>query len=397
MVAAVQYCLSGNRPYPMSDRSSPGDWATEISSEEYFRDEQARLADNWTFAGMMWDLPFDNAWFRTTAAGREIFVQRFADGVRAFENVCAHRFMRLRRADRGVGPIVCGFHHWRYDADGRAVGIPHCRQNFGKSPGEIDARLTRLDVATVGAFIYVRTLEARDGAERPDLDTWLGPMRAIMIDRFPMDAKARSATRMVSANWKLCWRISLDDYHVVAVHPSTFGRSGYIPKEHIQYHRAHPHSAYFTAPHTTDLEGAAAACADGRYEPRGYRSFYVHLGATVAEFRTLFLFKYRVFHTLVLHYAPEAAGQSKLQIWIAPSPHMERGLASRPLRLLALLMTPYVLRRALKILEEDHAVCADLQVAAGQARGAPIYGEQETRVRWFDDAYRRGAAEADQR
>jgi phenylpropionate dioxygenase-like ring-hydroxylating dioxygenase large terminal subunit len=68
----------------------------------------------------------DGDWFRASLATRSVFVQRFGPELKGFENRCVHRSYPLRDADRGNGPIVCGFHHWRYDHEGRALGIPLC-------------------------------------------------------------------------------------------------------------------------------------------------------------------------------------------------------------------------------------------------------------------------------
>jgi nitrite reductase/ring-hydroxylating ferredoxin subunit len=66
--------------------------------------------------------------------------------LRGFENRCAHRFFPLRVTDKGNGPIVCGFHHWRYDGDGRAQGIPACKDVFGVVSRELDIGLTPVEL-----------------------------------------------------------------------------------------------------------------------------------------------------------------------------------------------------------------------------------------------------------
>ncbi len=88
-----------------------------------FRAERERLAHVWTFLGRSHEAAGDGDWFRTTIATRSVFVQRFGDDLRGFENRCAHRSFPLRTADKGNGPIVCGFHHWRYDRDGAAIEV----------------------------------------------------------------------------------------------------------------------------------------------------------------------------------------------------------------------------------------------------------------------------------
>jgi nitrite reductase/ring-hydroxylating ferredoxin subunit len=94
------------------------DWTRTLTDPQAFAHEQRCLAYVWTFLGFTTDLAKDGDWLRTTLATRSVFVQRFGSELKGFENVCAHRFHPLRTKDRANGPIVCGFHHWRYDADG---------------------------------------------------------------------------------------------------------------------------------------------------------------------------------------------------------------------------------------------------------------------------------------
>ncbi|HTQ32584.1 MAG TPA: Rieske 2Fe-2S domain-containing protein, partial [Stellaceae bacterium] len=116
-------------------------WPDTLVDAAAFRREQTSLAKMWTFLGHARDVAKDGDWFRTTLATRSVFVQRFGDELRGFENRCAHRSYPLRTADKGNGPILCGFHHWRYDREGRAVAIPQCERLFGGSPQEVGARL----------------------------------------------------------------------------------------------------------------------------------------------------------------------------------------------------------------------------------------------------------------
>ena len=85
----------------------PDDWTRPIVDPTAFAEEQRRLASVWTFLGMTSDAGKDGDWFRASIATRSVFVQRFGTELRGFENVCAHRFMPLRNADRGNGPVVC--------------------------------------------------------------------------------------------------------------------------------------------------------------------------------------------------------------------------------------------------------------------------------------------------
>src|SRR6476646_3966137 len=115
--AAAQTKASNN---PMNQTTGPG-WARALADPAAFTREQGQLGQIWTLLGLTTDVPNDGDWIRGTLGGRSVFVQRFGDTLRGFENRCAHRFYPLRIKDKGSGPIRCGFHHWQYDKEGRAV------------------------------------------------------------------------------------------------------------------------------------------------------------------------------------------------------------------------------------------------------------------------------------
>ena len=131
-------------------------WARTLTDPEAFAREQAQLSQVWTLLGLTTDVPNDGDSIRGTLGGRSVFVQRFGDTLRGFENRCAHRFYPLRIKDKGSGPIRCGFHHWQYDKEGRAVGIPKCQEMYGVTPRELDARLAPVEVASCGTLIFGR-------------------------------------------------------------------------------------------------------------------------------------------------------------------------------------------------------------------------------------------------
>jgi phenylpropionate dioxygenase-like ring-hydroxylating dioxygenase large terminal subunit len=87
-------------------------WPRTLIDAEAFRREQRELSRMWTFLGFANDVANDGDWFRATLATRSVFVQRFGDELKGFENRCAHHSFPLRNSDKGNGAIVCGFHHW---------------------------------------------------------------------------------------------------------------------------------------------------------------------------------------------------------------------------------------------------------------------------------------------
>jgi phenylpropionate dioxygenase-like ring-hydroxylating dioxygenase large terminal subunit len=362
----------------------PADWARTLTDPHAFRREQDRLTHIWTFLGLTRDAARDGDWFRASLATRSVFVQRFGGDLKGFENRCVHRGYPLRNADTGSGPIVCGFHHWRYDEDGRALGIPLCDELFGKIPRDLDARLNPIEIATCGTLVFGRFPSA--GAT-DSLEAFLGPGFPILQAMSQMNAPPIIVSNAVKANWKLCLHITFDDYHGVAVHPGTFGKLGYVRRQNITYARFGLHSASLNHPDPQALEKMAAACRDGSFRSAYYRIFQIMPNLIVSHFRSDGHFWY----CLVQQYVPLAHDRSQIRAWVYPAPFP----ADRtPLEERTRRLTDPVRRLAVghyfrQIAREDHAVCERIQEIAHQIDGPPLIGALEERIVWFEESYRR--------
>jgi phenylpropionate dioxygenase-like ring-hydroxylating dioxygenase large terminal subunit len=71
--------------------------------------------------------------------GASIAVFRGADGaLRALENRCAHRHVKLSIGQVTGCTLTCAYHGWTYDADGHLVEVPH--ELFGRQFGKVKIR-----------------------------------------------------------------------------------------------------------------------------------------------------------------------------------------------------------------------------------------------------------------
>jgi phenylpropionate dioxygenase-like ring-hydroxylating dioxygenase large terminal subunit len=357
-------------------------WPHTLIDPAAFRREQTQLSRIWTFLGLSTDVLKDGDWFRATLGTRLVFVQRFGAKLAGFENRCAHRSFPLRNADRGNGPIVCGFHHWRYDQDGRAIGIPMCREFFGVEPRELDARLNPVEIATCGSLIFGRFSAAGDAES---LDDFLGESFPILEAMSKSAVEPQHFTRSVKANWRLCYHASVEDYHIVAVHPSTFGKSGYLRRENIGYFRFGRHSAFSTIPDPDQLTRMAAECRNGTFVSVNYRVFHIFPNLVVSHFRA----DAQYWYVLLLQYVPVAMDHSLMRAWIFPAPFAaNRAKHDRWTRPFTDPVRAIAVRYFVgKVLKEDNAVCEKLQSIAGQIQSAPRLGALEERLAWFEEAY----------
>ena len=372
----------------MKNFKLPG-WANALKDPKAHEREQQTLGHVWTLLAITHDMPNDGDWIRTTLGGRSVFVQRFGDEFRAFENICVHRFFPLRTADKGNGVIRCGFHHWQYNKDGVAVGIPKCKELFGVTPRELGARLKRVEVDVCGMLIFGR-IPSPEATE---------PLKEYLRDGYDIlkalcDPKTRPHAHrtLVKANWKLNFHVTLDDYHIVAVHRDTFGKQGYLDNEVVRYYRFGWHSAYFYATGDNALAEMAEQCRNGTYETDGYRIFQFFPNLLVVHLEAAFNT-----YVLVQNYTPTAHDKNLLRTWIfpCPLPHRKinrfdtiRGALARP-------FLPYIVPiYAKKITGEDNGVCEQLQTVAGQIERWPMLGAQEERITWFEETYNKALGAA---
>jgi phenylpropionate dioxygenase-like ring-hydroxylating dioxygenase large terminal subunit len=145
--------------------------------------------------------------------------------LRAFHNVCRHRAARLLDGPKGKckGAIVCPYHAWSYNLDGRLTGVPF-RETFPDL--DIDrTSLVPLELETFLGFIFVRQ---KPGG--PTVAEMMEPYRQELEQfRLPeLVPQGRVTLRPRSVNWKNVGDNYSDGLHITVAHPGLtrlFGRS----------------------------------------------------------------------------------------------------------------------------------------------------------------------------
>src|SRR5262245_58571879 len=131
---------------PASDFTSPATLADEIDRVFLRRP---------LLAGLSGEAPAAGDWFSFDACGRSAVVWRQPDGsLRAFVNACRHRGMRLAcGSGRAPRLLVCPYHAWSYDRDGRLDSLPG-EEGFADVARD-GVRLTTLPVHEESGLIFV--------------------------------------------------------------------------------------------------------------------------------------------------------------------------------------------------------------------------------------------------
>ncbi len=192
-------------------RTLPGE---VYGSEEVLRLEQRGLfAREWLCVGREADIPAAGDWFLKDIAGDSVIVLRGADGaIRAFYNVCRHRGSRLldEPQGHGLGRILCPYHAWGYQLDGKLQNAPRMGADFCK--GEYS--LLPVQAGFHEGFIFLNL----DPGAQP-LAQWLADLPDLRRFRMPELQRGRRIEYEVHANWKLVCENYSECYHCPGAHP----------------------------------------------------------------------------------------------------------------------------------------------------------------------------------
>lgn len=189
---------------------------------DFFELEQERIFDrSWLFVGTMWEFPESGSFKVYDNMGRaEIVVVRGQDGdMRAFYNTCRHRGATVIRDRQGkVDHLVCQFHSWTYDLEGKLVVMPDAR-DFANDPELEDCHLEAVRCEVWRGYVFINLSD-----DAPDLKTWLGPID----EDFSWVENLRPShrrERVVACNWRATIEAFIEVYHIGTVHPESVGLS----------------------------------------------------------------------------------------------------------------------------------------------------------------------------
>lgn len=209
--------------------------AWTYSDPEFFEQEKERVfAPSWQVVCHVSDIPAVGDWHGLDYLGESVIVVRGTDDVvRAFTNVCRHRGSRIVDGAHGCAKkLVCPYHAWTYELDGRLTGVP----DSASYPGMDKSRHGLVPVAMEiwRGFIFVRLKD-----EGPSVATMMAPYEAqVEPYRFEdLRALGRVTMRPRAVNWKNIGDNYSDGLHIPVAHPGLtrlFGKSyGVEATEHV--------------------------------------------------------------------------------------------------------------------------------------------------------------------
>jgi salicylate 5-hydroxylase large subunit len=212
----------GSSRIPAGVYTNPEIYARELERIFYGR--------HWSYVGLEVEVPEVGCYRRTAIGERSvIMIRNRQGGISVLENRCAHRAMRFCQERYGkVKTLVCPYHQWNYNLDGKLIGVPFQRgvKGQGGMPKDFtleDRRLTKLSVATRGGVVF-----ASFAPDPEPLEEYIGADVLQYFDRTfngrPLVVQGYSRQR-IPGNWKLMMENIKDPYHPGLLHTwfVTFG------------------------------------------------------------------------------------------------------------------------------------------------------------------------------
>lgn len=220
----AEIAAAARKPLAEASTLPPGAYTSEallaLELEEIF-------AKEWICLGRVEEIPQSGDYFATRIGNDPLIVLRSGEEqIRVLANVCRHKSSQLVRGSGNVKRIVCPYHAWTYDLDGRLV---HTRfmedsQDFDQSRH----RLPEVRSEIWGGFIYAKV----DG-QGPSVAERLAGLDARVGD-YHMECMQLVCgdDEVWGANWKLLAENFTDSYHVFHTHRDSINR--YTPMELTQ-------------------------------------------------------------------------------------------------------------------------------------------------------------------
>jgi phenylpropionate dioxygenase-like ring-hydroxylating dioxygenase large terminal subunit len=190
-------------------------------SSEIFQLERTRIFRKlWQFAGLKTSLAERGAFMTRTMAGLPVLLQNCAGEIKAFENLCPHRQMPLQKEAFGQARMVCPYHGWVFDDEGRVKTIPNEKTLYSYTNLERDSLcLRRYAVKVIGNLVFINLANEPISLEQ-QFSVNFQEALAEVSEYFA--EQSVHVNLPVAYNWKLNAENVLDANHIPYIHPKTF-------------------------------------------------------------------------------------------------------------------------------------------------------------------------------
>ncbi|MET3604405.1 Rieske 2Fe-2S family protein [Sphaerotilus sulfidivorans] len=184
-------------------------------SEEIFQaDLEHIFRRHWIFVAVAPQVPEPGDYLTVDIGADSVLIVRDDDmQLRAFHNVCRHRGSKLCHEHQGsLGNIVCPYHQWTYDLEGRLIHADHMGETFLRD----QHHLHKVHLRDLEGLIFICLAD-----EPPaDFEEVAARMRPYLAPHRLSECKVAAQVEILEqGNWKLTMENNRECYHCVGNHP----------------------------------------------------------------------------------------------------------------------------------------------------------------------------------
>jgi len=189
------------------------------TSEDFLQQELEHIfSKDWICAGRASTLANAGDYLTLELAGQPIMVVREKSGaISAQSNVCLHRMSTLLEGRGNVSAIVCPYHAWTYELNGRLRGAPEMQQNaeFCKKT---------LQLPAVRCEVWLGWIMVTLNSAAPPVSEQLNDVESLVSDYAMQDYEETFfETHQWNTNWKVLAENFMESYHLPVCHRGTIG------------------------------------------------------------------------------------------------------------------------------------------------------------------------------
>lgn len=205
--SAVSNLIAQRKP----DHALPG--ALYSDPDVYRQDLEQIWHKSWIFAGHTFELEKSGQYLSLQIGDYPVAIVRGADKqIRAFHNVCRHRGSKVcPEASGKVAKLVCPYHKWTFELDGRLLFAGNMADDFDKS----QHGLKPVHCEVVETYIYVCVADIA-----PDFSSFRKSVTPFVAPHNLDDCKVAFESNIIEkGNWKLVFENNRECYHCDFTHP----------------------------------------------------------------------------------------------------------------------------------------------------------------------------------
>ncbi len=300
--------------------SQPLETATGLPPAIYWRQDVADLEkeqifrQDWVCAGLAADLPRSGDYLSFSIAGEPVFCVRDRKGsVRTFSNVCRHRMMQLVEGSGHTGRIVCPYHAWTYNLDGRLIGAGQMKWSAGFDKSKICLPEIRTEIWQ--GWIYV-TLNP----DAEPVSNLLAPLLDV-VGRYNMAGYVPIVREdhVWQTNWKLLTENFMEGYHLPVAHKETVG--AWFPVRETRF----PEETYEAFTYQTFAKSETASYGRAHADNTSLEGDWRHTSVMPTVF-PCHMYVLAPDHLWYLSLRPKGVGEVNVRFGAALAPEVHAGL-----------------------------------------------------------------------